>query len=457
LILQYIPKKKFLLFAGDIVAIAVAYLLAPTVRFGVFVFEPTLLWQEVIAILLIYLFCFYSADLYNLETKFITSRYIYRFLSAIAASTGITLIVSFFIPNLKLGRGVFAINAGLILLFTFFWHLLFELLFKKIIKRQKNVLIVGAGKAGNAIYRLIKDDPAIKVIGFVDDDQKKNKNHNYPNVLGDHSVIDEIIKNENIDRIIIAIKDIKNAELFSQLIKCKMKGIQIFDIPTFYEQMLGKIYVEHVTDSWFLSIYIAGVKRSIYNLNIKRFIGIVLSLFSLLVGLPIIIVSALLIKLDSKGPIFYKQDRVGLDGRIFRLVKLRSMTVDAEANGAVWAKKEDPRVTRVGRIIRKLRIDEIPQMWNVLKGDMNFFGPRPERPEFVEMLKEKIPYYDLRHAVKPGITGWAQVNYPYGASVEDALEKLKYDLFYIKNLSPFLDFHILLRTVRVVLFGKGAR
>ncbi len=200
-----------------------------------------------------------------------------------------------------------------------------------------------------------------------------------------------------------------------------------------------------------------GCKKSIYNIKVKRVLDIIFSLLGLLISLVITIPVAILIKLESKGPIFYRQKRVGLNNNIFECIKFRSMTVDAEKYGAIWASKNDSRVTRVGKIIRKLRIDEIPQMWNVLKGEMSFIGPRPERPEFVYQLEKKIPYYNLRHSVKPGITGWAQVCYPYGASEEDALEKLKYDLYYIKNLSLFLDFQILLKTAKVVLLGKGAR
>jgi exopolysaccharide biosynthesis polyprenyl glycosylphosphotransferase len=201
-----------------------------------------------------------------------------------------------------------------------------------------------------------------------------------------------------------------------------------------------------------------GARQSLYATHIKRIMDIILSSIGLVTASPIIVLTALAIKLDSKGSVLYKQKRIGLNETEFELLKFRSMSVDAEADEQpVWAKENDPRTTRVGRIIRKTRIDEIPQMWNVLKGEMSFIGPRPERPEFVGKLEEDIPYYFFRHAVKPGITGWAQINYRYGASREDAAEKLQYDLFYIKNLSAFLDLRILMKTVEVVLFGKGAR
>jgi len=408
--------------------------------------------------MVIYLLCFYLADFYNFEAGFSGIRYVFKYLVTLAIATGIILIIFFLFPRLRLARGMFVINAISISILVYLWRIVFEKAFKRFMPiRQKVFLIIGAGKAGYAVYEQIKDDLSVRVAGFIGDDPKKNNNHNCLTILGGYEELDEVVKREGIDQIIITAREIKNDVLFKKLLNYKMKGVEIFNIPTFYEQRFGKIEVEYVTDSWLMNIPIMGIKRSIYNKRIKRIIGILISLAFLMIGLPVILVIAIAIKIDSKGPVFYKQKRVGLDGQIFELIKFRSMVVDAEKIGAVWATKDDHRITRVGKIIRKLRLDEIPQMWNVLVGDMNFFGPRPERPEFVEMLKEKIPYYDLRHTVKPGVTGWAQVNYPYGASVDDALEKLKYDLFYIKNLSPFLDFHILLRTIRVVLFGKGAR
>jgi exopolysaccharide biosynthesis polyprenyl glycosylphosphotransferase len=224
---------------------------------------------------------------------------------------------------------------------------------------------------------------------------------------------------------------------------------------TFTEQLAGKLSVENLYPSSL--IFSNGFKGSAIFKNIKRYTDIAVSMLSLAIFLPVSLLIAIAIKLDSTGPIFYKQERVGEDGKIFNLFKFRSMRVDAEENGPVWAMVDDHRVTRVGRIIRKLRLDEIPQMINVIKGEMSFVGPRPERPFFVEKLKDEIPFYYHRHSIKPGITGWAQLYCSYGASKEDALEKLKYDLYYIKNMSPLMDFTIVLETIKVVLFGKGAR
>jgi len=458
LILQYIPKKKILLLFGDILAIIVATLCAPAIRFGVLLFEPSSIWPEVLMPLFGYLLCFYIADLYSFETRFVHSSYIYRFIIAFLIASGIVLVADFLILRLRPGRGVFVINAALILMLTFLWRLLFEFLFKRITTRRKKVvLIIGAGKTGNEVYRLIKDNPGIKVAGFIDNDPDKHKTHSHINVLGDSRMLDEVVKNYNVDQIIIAIREIKNTEHIRQLLNCKMKGIEVFNVPAFYEQILGKLYVEHLNDLWILNMPIHGLKKGIYNRKVKRLISIFFSSCFLIITLPVFLLIAIAIKLDSKGPVFYRQKRVGLNGSIFEAVKFRTMKVGMEKDRGFAGRKDDPRITRVGRIIRLARIDEMPQMWNVLKGEMSVIGPRALMVEEVEEFEKKVPYFSIRHAVKPGVTGWAQVNYKHGASVEDALEKLKYDLFYIKNLSPFLDFHILLRTIRVVLFGKGAR
>jgi exopolysaccharide biosynthesis polyprenyl glycosylphosphotransferase len=259
-----------------------------------------------------------------------------------------------------------------------------------------------------------------------------------------------------VDCAVIATTRQMNPELLKTVTQSEMKGVAIYDMPTLYEELTGKIPVKHIPRNWMSYTALRGVRGDLY-IRIKQIFDVVLSALGLALALPLLVLVALAIKLDSRGPVFYRQKRVGLNGRQFDLIKLRSMTTGAESAGAKWAQENDTRITRIGRVLRKSRIDEIPQMWNVLKGEMSFIGPRPERPEFTIQLLNDIPFYSLRHSIKPGITGWAQVNYGYGASVEDAAEKLQYDLFYIKNLSFFLDLHILIRTIRVVLFGRGAR
>ncbi len=241
-----------------------------------------------------------------------------------------------------------------------------------------------------------------------------------------------------------------------ELVQCRVRGIAVFDFESFYEQIAGKLPVPFLRDSWL--VFAPGFAGSRRRRMLKRATDIVVSLAIAIATLPLTIVTAIAIKLDSRGPVFYSQERVGLDGAVFRVFKFRSMRADAEnGTGAVWAQTNDPRVTRVGRIIRRMRIDELPQIVNVLRGDMSLVGPRPERREIVARLEAEIPYYQYRHFVRPGITGWAQVCFPYGATVADAREKLCYDLYYIKNWSLLFDIQIILQTTKVVLFGRGAR
>jgi sugar transferase (PEP-CTERM system associated) len=236
----------------------------------------------------------------------------------------------------------------------------------------------------------------------------------------------------------------------------KTAGVHVNDFSTFLERETGRVDLDTLNPSWLIFSDGFSSGRAISSV-LKRMFDMVASAILLLFALPVIAVFACLVKLDSKGPAFFRQMRVGIYGQPFELIKLRSMRSDAEKDGSKWAVKDDPRITRLGRFIRKLRIDELPQAWNVLCGQMSFVGPRPEVPAFVEDLEDKLPYYAERHMVKPGITGWAQINYPYGASIEDSRQKLEYDLYYAKNYTPFLDLLILLQTLRVILWHEGAR
>ena len=276
-----------------------------------------------------------------------------------------------------------------------------------------------------------------------------------PVVIGDYTQISSIVKAGGVDRIIVALDERRGKFPLEQLLSCRLKGVPVEDGIAFTDQLAGKLSVENIHPSFL--IFSDGFKSSEIFKRMKRVIDILVSLVALTLFFPITLLISLAIRLDSKGPIFYKQERVGEDEKIFRLLKFRSMRVDAETGVPVWASIDDPRITRVGRVIRKLRFDEIPQMINVLKGEMSFVGPRPERPFFVKELENEVPYYSQRHVIKPGVTGWAQIMYRYGASKEDALQKLEYDLYYIKHMSVVLDLMIILETVKIVLLGKGAR
>ena len=257
--------------------------------------------------------------------------------------------------------------------------------------------------------------------------------------------------------VVLALEERRNALPLADLLRIKTTGVAVYDLSTFLERETGRVDLDSLNPSWliFSDGFSAGRRLSSAG---KRLFDVAVSLLLLVLAAPLILVTAVAVRLESRGPAFYRQRRVGLYGQTFDVVKIRSMRVDAEVGGkAVWAQRDDPRVTRIGRLIRKLRIDELPQAWSVLRGEMSFVGPRPERPQFVADLEARLPYYAERHVVKPGITGWAQINYPYGASVEDAREKLEFDLYYAKNYTPFLDILILLQTARVILWPEGAR
>lgn len=264
------------------------------------------------------------------------------------------------------------------------------------------------------------------------------------------------VENLGVSEVILALQERRNALPLKDLLRIKTKGVHVNDFSSFMERETGRVDLETVNPSWLIFSDGFSSGRMISSAA-KRVFDIIASTLLLALTLPLILLFALLVKLDSKGPAFFRQERIGLYGQSFNLFKLRSMRVDAEADGAKWAEQDDPRITRIGRFIRKVRIDELPQSWSVLKGDMSFVGPRPEVPIFVADLEEQLPFYAERHMVKPGITGWAQINYPYGASVEDSLNKLEYDLYYAKNYTPFLDLVILLQTARVILWPEGAR
>ena len=274
-------------------------------------------------------------------------------------------------------------------------------------------------------------------------------------IIGDFKQISSICRTCQIDRVIVALDERRGSLPLEQLLQCRLKGIHVDDGITFGESLSGKLSIENLHPSTI--IFSNGFRGVLVYKGIKRVIDLLASFLGLLVFLPLCLMIALAIKLDSRGPVLYRQERIGQDGKLFSLIKFRSMTVDAEKDGPVWAVVNDQRVTRVGRWLRKLRLDEITQIINVIKGEMSIVGPRPERPFFVKKLEKEVPFYSHRHAVKPGITGWAQILYPYGATREDAQEKLKYDLYYIKHMSPIMDLRIISETAKIVLLGRGSR
>jgi sugar transferase (PEP-CTERM system associated) len=300
-------------------------------------------------------------------------------------------------------------------------------------------------------------DYPYEIVGFIDDDPAMvGRSIVNPRVIGTPTDILRLVRDQRIDRIVVGLSDRRGKLPIDELLQAKLSGVRVEESETIYERLTGKILLDDLKPSWL--IFSDGFRARRLTRVIKRGIDVLLSLVGVVLAAPFMALTALAVRLESPGPVLYAQERVGEHGAVFTLYKFRSMRADAERAGTpIWAKDNDDRVTRVGRVIRLTRLDELPQLWNVLRGDMSFVGPRPERPFFVEQLAEVIPFYRQRHAVKPGVTGWAQVKYRYGASIEDAREKLRYDLYYIKHMSIVFDLTIVLDTVKVILLGKGAK
>jgi len=399
----------------------------------------------------------YYFDLYDLKIFRSNLELAIRLLQSLGVSSIILAILYYLFPYVIVGRGIFLISLSFMGAVIVSWRVVYNHLLKAK-QMDQRIMIVGSGELAKSIAREIIDqaDTGFDVVGFITDNPERvGERLVNPSVIGDQSQIFEIAKRERVDRIIVALEERRGKFPEDQLLNCKVRGIPVEDGIEFYEHLTGRLQVENLRPSTL--IFSSGFKKSKLTKWTKRVVGFSLSFIGLTLLSPLILIISILIKIDSHGPIFYRQGRVGENGKVFKLLKFRSMVENAEANGPVWAEANDKRITRVGQWIRKWRLDEVPQMFNVLKGDMSFVGPRPERPYFVEKLRKEIPFYDQRFSVKPGITGWAQIKYQYAASKIDTVEKLKYDLYYIKNLSPLFDLLIIFETIKVVLLGKGAR
>jgi sugar transferase (PEP-CTERM system associated) len=379
-----------------------------------------------------------------------------RILVAISLGVIFLSLMAFALPGITLWRSnsLYAMVLAIFLLMTI-RILLGTVLDNDVFKRR--LLILGAGSRAKRLSEISKrQESGFIVAGYVN----MNEGPAHVEDAVRRSDIDDLpqyVIDLEVSEVVLALEERRNALPVSDLLTIKTTGVHVNDMSSFLERETGRVDLDSVNPSWFIFSDGFSSGRRI-STAFKRSFDVVISLLLLLLTGPIILLFALLIKLESKGGAFFRQERVGLYGQTFSILKLRSMRNDAEIAGqAVWASENDPRITRIGRFIRKVRIDELPQAWSVLKGEMSFVGPRPERPQFVDDLQTKMPYYTERHMVKPGITGWAQINYPYGASIEDSRHKLEYDLYYAKNYTPFLDILILLQTIRVVLWPEGAR
>jgi sugar transferase (PEP-CTERM system associated) len=432
-----------------------------SIRFGfresvVLKYDP--LFIKIMLMTITYATVFYYFNLYRPDLYRPGRQMFMRLAQATIVATIALFSIYYLFPSLKTGRGILLGNTLLLPLVLLIWRTIFSK-WLHLNLPTKRVLILGSGKLaekiGAEIYKRVEH--GLKLVGFVDDNPfMMGQSIVNPGVIGGYGDIVRVVNSENIDRIIVALPDRRAKLPMSALLDCKLRGVIIEEGETFHERMTGKIPLDQLKPSWM--VFSDGFKTLRSKKILKRILDLFFSTLLLICFSPIFIFTALLIKLDSGGPIIFKQIRMGEHGREFNIFKFRSMCHEAETKtGPIWAGTKDERVTRVGRVIRKLRIDELPQLINVIKGNMSFVGPRPERPFFVEKLKKVIPYYEIRTVVKPGLSGWAQIKYPYGATLEDATEKLQYDIYYIKNMTPLLDMIIFLSTIKVVLTGKGAR
>ncbi len=400
-------------------------------------------------------FASYLMELYDTQKKLRKREIFVRSLVAAAVSFFLLSSLFYIMPFLKFGRGLLLLSLLNFVFFQFLWHIIHKYVHELSIERR--VLVIGTGPLAKLIGGLIvTTNHTHKLAGYFGCCRETIEVPGECIIGSGEEGIVEAARRENAEKIVISLTERRGSIPLRDLMDCKFSGIEVTDAPSFYEQVTGKLLLESITPGWF--IFSNGFKVTRPARAFKRIFDKILSCIGVIVTLPLFPLIALAIKATSPGPVLFRQVRTGKHEKEFVLYKFRTMRTNAETNtGAVWAQKDDPRVTPVGKFLRKSRLDELPQLFNVLKGDMSFIGPRPERPEFVEKLKERIPYYSHRHFVKPGITGWAQIKYPYGASVEDALEKLRYDLYYIKNLSITLDLLIFFETIKVILYSRGGR
>ena len=417
--------------------------------------------MKILLVTLVCQTCLYYNDLYDLKVTENFQELGIRLLQALGAAAILLAGIYTIFPETVIEKGVFVASIAFVILLIVSWRFGYMLVLNRGMF-DKKIIVLGSGELAKNIINGINErkDCGYSVLatvqespGDMDCPGEKNKT---PICKKDYDGLCEMAEMMGVSKIVVALAERRRNFPTKELLRCRVNGIDVIDGTSFYEMLTGKLIVELINPAWL--IFSEGFHKSRTRRFFKRATDLFFSSFGLILLSPLIFFVAILIKVDSKGPVFFSQERVGEKRKPYRIYKFRSMVADAEVQtGPVWAKDNDDRITRAGSFIRKLRIDEIPQLWNVLKGNMSFVGPRPEREFFVKKLDEIIPYYGERFTVKPGVTGWAQVSYGYGASIEGAVEKLNYDLFYIKNMSTLMDLMIVLRTTKIVLFGKGAR
>lgn len=445
-----------LLFGGAVYAGAALYFLNIP---GGFVSQGSELPLQAIIFAVVTTLAMFSMGLYEPKLREGVNGILLRTAGAFGLMTVAMALIFYIMPGLHIWRGNFALAAAIALVAALTNRLLWTR-FIDLEQFKRRVLVLGTGKTAATISNKMRrkaDRRGFRVVGFVRQVGEESLIDREPTLALD-CPLSEYVRRNDIDEVVVALEDRRENMPQQDLLRCRSMGVRVLDVVDFFEQEAGKVLIRHAHSSWFTLG--TGFKRGDATNIGKRLFDVTMSFLLLMIAWPFMLMAVVAIWIEDGigAPILYKQRRVGLNGRVFEVIKFRSMTVNAEGDGkARWATSNDSRVTRVGKCIRKTRIDELPQILNVMAGDMAFVGPRPERPEFVRELNETVPFYEKRHCVKPGITGWAQMNYPYGASLEDTFNKLEFDLYYVKNQSLFLDFLVLLQTAEVILFGKGAR
>lgn len=459
---QYYPIRNIFFFMGEgfFIYLSVWAAALSTQGPAALSAEPAF-YAKLLLITVVCQACLYYNELYDLAVSGSLKELGVRLIQSLGAAAILLAVIYVVFPSTVIGSSVFMAGTGIVIVLIACWRFGYSLLLSRGLFNQP-ILLLGSGDLIAKIRQEIAARAdcgytvAMEVPESVEPLGPKRPDGLSLICKGNFEGLCEMSRGLGIEKIVVGFRENRCALPTRELLRCRMEGIEVLEGNSFYEMLTGKILVENLKPSWL--IFSKGFEKSRMRRFVKRSVDVTLAAVLLVLLAPVFLITALAIRLDSPGPVFYSQPRVGERHRIFRMHKFRSMVQDAEKlSGPVWADADDPRVTRVGRVLRRFRIDELPQLWNVLKGEMSFVGPRPEREAFVQELERIVPYYRERFRVKPGITGWAQVNYGYGASVRDAVEKLNYDLFYIKNMTLPMDLLVVLRTVKILIFGYGVR
>lgn len=437
-----VRKRQMLLLAGNTLIVVLSFYLAPLVLSGVIPSPGDMFRLPDLFAILSYLLVFYLFDLHDLDLRFSRTRFPVRL--CLAQVTVAVLIATgcFVFQGRPFGMRVLAVQGMIVFVLALVWSMFFERLMMSV-TRSLRVAVLGCEETAETLRQALGRRPDYAVALTL----KKGWEDRVGSLM-DEKAFDEIVVNT---------KRGISPESYRALIEAKMRGVAVSDVPVFYERVLEKLPVSGMSDVWLAHVPLSGVRKTVYNRRLKRILGAAISLAALIILSPLMLLIALAIRMESPGPVLYRQRRIGLNRVTFDLVKFRSMRMGTESMRENAGREDDPRITRVGGVIRKYRLDELPQLWNVLRGDMCLVRPRALMEEEVEEFERKISYFSLRHFVRPGISGWAQINYPHGTTVEDALAKLEYDLYYMKNASISMDLYILLRTMRTVLLAKGGK